>query len=127
MHSWFCRFLVSLTAALLGLGDTSLAKTHQADRARPIISWQTMTSFAAEALKHASDHQVNTLILEFQPNPDQPGREWDTFLDDLAFDDFVPKVAKRGEARRNVERLRANISGLIDKARLQNSPFPRGC
>ncbi len=120
MHSWFCRFAVSFTAALLGLGGTSLAKSRPPDRARPIVSWQTMTSFAAEALKHAPNHQVNTLILEFQPNPDQPGREWDTFLDDLAFDDFAPKVAKKGEARRNVEKLRANISGLIDKAQSRN-------
>jgi hypothetical protein len=54
--------------------------------------------------------------LEFEPNPDQPGRSWNTFLDDLAFEDQAPKVAKQGKARQNVESLRANIAGITKEA-----------
>jgi len=79
-----------------------------------------MTSHARDALKHASSYPVNAMILEFEPNPEQPGREWNTFLDDLAFDDSLPKVAKRGKARQNVEKLRANIAGIIDGAKARN-------
>ncbi len=89
-------------------------------RQRPFISWQTMTSFATEALKHASQHQVNALILEFEPNQDQPGREWNTFLDDLAFDDHVPKVAKKGKSRQNVKKLRSNINTVLALAKSQD-------
>jgi hypothetical protein len=89
-------------------------------RHKPFISWQTMTSYAEEALKHAARHQVNALILEFEPNKDQPGREWNTFLDDLAFDDHVPKMAKKGQSRQNVEKLRANITGILRQAKNQN-------
>jgi hypothetical protein len=79
-----------------------------------------MTSHAGDALQHAGSHPVNAMILEFEPNPQQPGRGWNTFLDDLAFDDSLPKVAKQGKARQDVERLRANIAGIIDEARTRN-------
>ena len=84
------------------------------------ICWQTMTSHARDALKHASAYPVNAMILEFEPNPQQPGREWNTFLDDLAFDDFLPKVAKQGKARKNVEKLRADIAQIIDEGKIRN-------
>lgn len=87
---------------------------------RSFICWQTMTSHARDALKHASSYPVNAMILEFEPNPEQPGREWNTFLDDLAFDDFLPKVAKQGKARKNVEKLRADIAQIIDEANNRN-------
>ncbi len=105
--------LTFLMAYTFTYGSTDL-------RQKPFISWQTMTSFAGEALKNAPRHQVNALILEFEPNKDQPGREWNTFLDDLAFDDHAPKVSKKGQSRQNVEKLRANINGLISQAKKQN-------
>ncbi len=79
-----------------------------------------MTSHARDALKHAGSFPVNAMILEFEPNPQQPGREWNTFLDDLAYDDSFPKVAKHGKARQDVEKLRANIAGIIDEAKARN-------
>ncbi len=87
---------------------------------QPFISWQTMTSFAREALKHTSVHEVNSMILEFEPNPDQPGRNFATLIDDLAFDDCTPKVAKNGQARRDVEKLRANITGILKEAKAKH-------
>jgi hypothetical protein len=86
---------------------------------RPFISWQTMTSFAREALRNARGHEVNDLILEFEPNPEQPGHAWNTFFDDLALDDHAPKVAKQGKARQDVEKLRSNIDGIIKEAKFQ--------
>jgi hypothetical protein len=108
--------IVFLMAFLLAdFGCRSKENTAQSAK-RPFVCWQTMTSYAREALRHAGSHPVNSLILEFEPNPDQPGREWNTFLDDLAFDDSVPKVAKQGQARQNVEKLRANIRQIIEEA-----------
>jgi hypothetical protein len=103
---------LSASSCLRGQGPLS-------DR-RPFICWQTMTSHARDAIKHASSFPVNAMILEFEPNPQQPGREWNTFLDDLAFDDFLPKVAKHGKARQDVEKLRTNIAGIIDEAKARN-------
>jgi hypothetical protein len=97
----------------------SSAERPSPSQSRPFISWQTMTSFAKQALRNTKGHVVNALILEFEPNPDQPGRSWNTFLDDLAFDDHAPKVAKKGKARQDVEKLRANIAEIIKEARSQ--------
>jgi hypothetical protein len=84
-----------------------------------IISWQTMTSFGSEALERAAQHHVNTLILEFEPNPEQPGRQWNTLLDDLSYDDFAPLVAKTGVARQNVDKLRKNLAHLTSEGKKQ--------
>ena len=84
------------------------------------IGWQTMTNYAQEALAHARGHDVNSLILEFHPNPEQPGRGFATLVDDLAFDESVPKVAKKGKARDDVLKLRSSISGILEQATKQN-------
>ncbi len=113
------KYVAFISAAVLFIAHTPASATPDS-RQKPFISWQTMTSFAMEALKHASQHQVNALILEFEPNKDQPGRDWNTFLDDLALDDHAPKVAKTGQARQDVEKLRSNIKAILRRGKNQN-------
>ena len=43
-----------------------------------------------EAIENAAHHDVNALIVEFEPSEEQPGRVWSTFIDDLAFNDHTP-------------------------------------
>lgn len=99
------------------------------------IGWQVHTNFAQEALTHAREHEVNSMILEFHPNAEQPGRGFATLVDDLALDESAPKVAKRGKAKDEVLKLRANIGGIIQQAAKQKIDvyfadfeitFPRG-
>ena len=68
-----------------------------------------------EAIENARDHDVNALIVEFDPSQEQPGRFWSTFIDDLAFNDHTLRVAKRGQDRIDVEKLRTNISTITGK------------
>lgn len=97
--------------------SSALAKEPFHRQTHPFISWQTMTSLAHEALKHTAGHEVNSMILEFEPNPEQPGRNFATLIDDLAFDDCAPKAAKKGQARKDVEKLRANIAAILKEAK----------
>jgi hypothetical protein len=113
------KYIAFISATVLFLAHNAASATPDS-RQKSFISWQTMTCFAEEALKNVPRHEVNALILEFEPNKDQPGREWNTFLDDLAFDDHAPKVSKKGQSRQNVEKLRTNINGLISQAKKQN-------
>ena len=68
-----------------------------------------------EAIENAAHHDVNALIVEFEPSEEQPGRVWSTFIDDLAFNDHTPRVAKRGQDRLDVEKLRSNISTITSR------------
>jgi hypothetical protein len=106
-----------LVLAIIPVGGSAAAQEGSSFQARPFISWQTMTSHAMEALQHPREHEVNSLILEFAPNPAQPGRNFATLVDDLAFDDSLPKVGKKGQARKDVETLRANIAAILKEAK----------
>lgn len=117
--SHFCKCISVSCFGIVSL----LAAGARADRlpagTQQIVSWQTMSSFGAQALAQAARHRVNTLILEFEPNAEQPGRQWNTLLDDLSFDDFAPLVAKKGVARQNVEKLRKNLANLTREGKRQ--------
>jgi hypothetical protein len=111
-------FSRALAIALAFQFSSSARAQELLDRqTHPFISWQTMTSFAREALKHTAGHEVNSMILEFEPNPAQPGRNFATLIDDLALDDCAPKSAKKGQARRDVAKLRASIAEILKEAR----------
>lgn len=83
----------------------------------PFIAWQTVSGRAMEAIENASGHEVNALIVEFEPSLEQPGRVWSTFIDDLAFNDHTPRVAKQGQDRTDVEKLRSAISEITAEGR----------
>ncbi len=68
-----------------------------------------------EAIENAAHHDVNALIVEFEPSEEQPGRVWSAFIDDLAFNDHTPRVAKRDQDRAAVEKLRSNILTITSK------------
>ncbi len=96
----------------LGVGCERQAESLQEE---PFIAWQTVSGRAMEAIENAGHHDVNALIVEFEPSDEQPGRVWSTFIDDLAFNDHTPRVAKQGRDRANVEKLRSNISNITTK------------
>jgi len=111
------QFLQILSSPVIA---NALGKYVIAQPGRPFISWQTMSNLAMEALRHAGEHEVNALLIEFNPNPDQPGRSFATLVDDLSFADSLPKVAKRGKLRSDVEKLRANIAAIVAQGKKQN-------
>ena len=99
---------------LLSLGPGCESQTAS-PQGEPFIAWQTASGRAMEAIENARYHDVNALIVEFEPSEEQPGRVWSTFIDDLAFNDHTPRVAKRGQSRANVEKLRSSISTITSQ------------
>lgn len=104
-------FLLEL-ACLLEIGTPTPAAASA-----PVYAWYVESNNYEIPLQHAGDYHPNAFFIQFIPGPNEPGGSWATLLDDLSLYGNYPKIAKKGAARANTERLQSYFRTLVSRAK----------
>lgn len=84
---------------------------------RRIYAWYVESNNYDIPLEHVNEYHPNAFFIQFIPGPNEPGGSWATPVEDLSLHDHYPRVAKRGTARANAEKLRAYFRTLTSRTK----------